>query len=61
MLVQKTMNLATGDTSDTMTVHNFTELFKRVLFPLFQQKDLERFNSPKANSEASSEFAHKFE
>ena len=35
LYAQAMMNLATGDTGNAMTMHNFADLFTNVLFPLF--------------------------
>ena len=58
LLAQSTMNLATGDTSLFMSEHSFADLFKLVLFPLFEEQGVVEFL--KFQGMAMKEFSNKF-
>ena len=59
--VLKIINMTTNDTSDTMTLHNFADLFKQILFPLFVEDDRKKFCTKTVKEDAMNDFVRKFE
>ena len=55
------MNLVTEDVSKVMTEHNFSDLFKRVLFPLFGDENLKQFYKDEVKESCMNEFTRKFD
>ena len=60
-IVLRIINLTTNGTGDIMTLHNFAELFKQILFPLFVEDDRKKFCTKTVKDEAMDEFVRKFE